>query len=196
MHAIATRFMNTRALVAVMAAAALFTATAASAAPINYVTSLSGANEAPPNPSLGTGTATLTVDTATHLWTIHVEFSGLSGTTTAAHTHAATAVAGAGTAGVATSTPTYTGFPGGVTSGTYDRVFDMTLASSFNPSYITAHGGTTTQAELDLAQAIAEGKAYLNLHTNVVPGGEIRGFWTAPVPVSNTSWGTIRNLYR
>ena len=59
MHAIATRFMNTRALVAVLAAAALFTATAANAAPINYVTSLSGANESPPNASPGTGTATL-----------------------------------------------------------------------------------------------------------------------------------------
>src|SRR5687768_2419112 len=110
MNAIATRFMNTRALVAVMAAAALFTATAAHAAPINYATSLSGANEAPPNASPGTGTATLTVDTATHIWTMHVEFTGLLGTTSAAHTHGPTTVPGAGTAGVATTTPTYPAF--------------------------------------------------------------------------------------
>ena len=80
------------------------------------------------------------------------------------HTHSATAVAGTGTAGVATTTPTYTGFPLGVTSGTYDHVYDMTLATSYNPSYVTAHGGTTAQAETDLAAGIAAGKAYLNIH--------------------------------
>src|SRR5215204_5948793 len=125
MNSIATRLWNVRALVA---AAALFTATAVNAAPITYVTSLSGANEAPPNSSAGIGTATLTLDLATHLWTLNVQFSGLTGTTTNSHTHAATAVAGAGTAGVATTTPTYTGFPAGVTAGTYINTFDMTLA--------------------------------------------------------------------
>ena len=196
MNAIATRFLNARALVAVMAAAALFTATAANAAPINYVTSLSGANESPPNASPGTGTATLVVDTATHIWTMHVEFSGLLGNTTAAHTHGPTANPGVLTAGVATTTPTYPGFPSGVTSGTYDLVADMTLAGSYNPSFITANGGTTASAEIALANAIAAGKAYLNIHSSVVGGGEIRGFWTAPVASENTSWGAIRNLYR
>ena len=196
MNAIATRLWNTRALVAVMAAAALFTATAAHAAPINYATSMNGANESPPNASLGTGSATLVVDTATHLWTYHVSFTGLTGNTSAAHTHGPTAVAGAGTAGVATTTPSYTGFPLGVTSGTWDQVFDMTLASSSNPSFVTANGGTTASAEIALANAIAAGKAYLNLHTSVVPGGEIRGVWTAAGPVQNKSWGAIRNLYR
>jgi hypothetical protein len=191
MNAIATRFSL------LASAAALVLASAVSAAPIAYQTTLSGPNESPPNASPGTGTATLTVDTATHQWTMHVQFQGLLGTTTASHTHAATAVAGVSTAGVATTTPTYAGFPLGVTAGTYDNTFDMTLASSYNPSYVSAHGGTTTQAELDLAQAIADGKAYLNIHSSVVGSGEIRGFW-APVPVSASpkSWGQIRNLYR
>jgi len=196
MNAIATRLSSTRALVAVLAAAALFTATATYAAPVNYVTSLSGPNESPPNASPGTGNASLIVDTATHLWTLHVSFSGLLGTTTASHTHAPTAVAGAGTASVATTTPTYAGFPLGVTSGTYDNVFDMTLASSYNPSYVSGNGGTTASAEAALAAQIAAGKAYLNIHSQTVPGGEIRGFWTAAVPVLSKSWGAIRNLYR
>jgi len=195
MNAIATRLSHTRTLVAVMAAAALFAATSAHAAPINYVTSLSGPNESPPNASPGTGSATLVVDTATHLWTLHVDFTGLLGTTSASHTHAPTAVAGTGTASVATTTPTYAGFPLGVTSGTYDNVFDMTQSTSYNPSYVTANGGTTASAEAALAAAIAAGKAYLNIHSSVVSGGEIRGFWTAAVPVQNTSWGAIRNLY-
>ena len=195
MKAIATRFHFTRLLVTTFAVLAL-TAAAANAAVIQYVATLNGASEAPPNASPGIGSATLDVDTATHMWTMHVQFSGLLGNTTAAHTHAATTVPGAGTAGVATTTPYFAGFPIGVTSGTYDNTFDMTQASSFNASYITAHGGTTTQAELDLAQAIAEGRAYLNIHTNVVPAGEIRGFWTAAVPAQTVSWGRIRNLYR
>ena len=185
---IATRFLATLAFLAL--------ATSANAAPINYSTALSGPNESPPNVSPGVGTATLVVDTDTHVWTMHVEFSGLLGTTTASHSHAATLNPGVLTAGVATTTPTYAGFPLGVTSGTYDKVFDMTLASSFNPAYVTAHGGTTAQAELDLAQAIAEGKAYLNIHTSAVGSGEIRGFWTAAVPARQTSWGKIRDLYR
>jgi len=195
MNAIATRLSKTRALLAVMAAAALFSATAVHAAPINYVTSLSGPNESPPNASPGTGSATLIVDTATHLWTMHVDFTGLLGTTTASHTHAPTAVAGTGTAGVATTTPYFAGFPIGVTSGTYDNTFDMTLATSYNGSYVTANGGTTASAEIALANAIAAGKAYLNIHTSVVSAGEIRGFWTAAVPAQSKSWGAIRNLY-
>jgi hypothetical protein len=196
MNAIATRLSNPRALVAMMAAAALFTATAVFAAPINYVTSLSGPNESPPNASPGTGSATLIVDTATHLWTMHVDFSGLLGATTASHTHSPTINPGTLTAGVATTTPFFAGFPIGVTSGTYDNVFDMTLASSYNASFVSGNGGTTASAELALASQIAAGKAYLNIHSQVVPAGEIRGFWTAAVPVLNKSWGSIRNLYR
>lgn len=196
MNAIATRLSNTRALVAVMAAAALFTATAVHAAPINYVTTLSGPNESPPNASPGTGNATLIVDTVTHQWTMHVDFTGLLGNTTASHTHAPTTVAGTGTASVATTTPAFVGFPIGVTSGTYDHVLDMSLTSSFNAPYVTANGGTAASAEAALAAAIAAGKAYLNIHTTVVGGGEIRGFWTAAVPVKSSSWGAIRNLYR
>lgn len=63
-------------------------------------------------------------------------FSGLLGNTTASHIHAATAVAGVGTAGVATQTPSFSGFPLGVKAGAMDTTFDMTLASSFNASYI------------------------------------------------------------
>lgn len=61
----------------------------------------------------------------------------------------------------------------------------MTLASSYNPSFVTAQGGTTSSAEADLAAGIAAGKAYLNIHTSLFPGGEIRGFLD-PVPEPST----------
>jgi hypothetical protein len=148
---------------------------------ITYGASLSGSAESPPNASPGTGTALVQIDTLAHTMRVQVLFSGLLGTTTASHIHAATALPGTGNATVATQTPLFGGFPQGVTSGSYDRTFDMTLSSSFNPAFVAAHGGTVASAEAALFAALAAEEAYLNIHTTVVPGGEIRGFLT-PVP--------------
>jgi hypothetical protein len=52
----------------------------------------------------------------------------------------------------------------------------MLLASSYNPSYVTNNGGTTASAFAALRAAITAGKAYLNIHSTMFPGGEIRGF--------------------
>jgi|SRR5271157_2491525 len=151
----------------------------------NYDADLNGFSESPPNASPGTGFADVLYDSTAHTLKVDVTFSGLLGTTTASHIHAATATPGTGTAGVATAVPRFPGFPVGVTSGTYDHTFDLTLASSYNPAYITASGGTTADAEAALAAALAADKAYLNIHTTVVPGGEIRGFLLpAPIPDS------------
>src|SRR5579863_4364170 len=147
---------------------------------------LSGPNESPPNASPGTGFAQVTFDNTANTMEVNVSFSGLLGTTTASHIHAATASPGTGTAGVATTTPTFTGFPLGVTSGTYDHTFDMTLSSSYNSSFITANGGTTASAETALLNDMLLGESYLNIHTTVVPGGEIRGF-LVQVPEPSTS---------
>jgi hypothetical protein len=150
-----------------------------------YVANLNGPSESPPNASPGTGFAEVDYNPVAHTLHVHVTFSGLLGTTTASHIHSATAVPGIGTAGVATTTPTFAGFPLGVTSGTYDNTLDLTLASSYNPSFVSANGGTTASAEAALASGLAQGRAYLNIHTTVVPGGEIRGFLEpAPEPSS------------
>lgn len=148
----------------------------AHADPLVFNATLSGAAEAPPNDSAGTGTAWVTYDGLLHSLRVQVTFSGLTGTVSASHIHAATAVAGTGTAGVATQTPTFVNFPLGVTSGTYDNTFDLTNAASWNASYITAHGGTVGGAESDFVAALNDGKTYLNIHTSYKPGGEIRGF--------------------
>jgi hypothetical protein len=175
----------------------LVAAAAVQAAPIAYTVNLDGPSESPPNASPGTGFATIVVDPVAHTLQISVTFSGLIGATTASHIHAATAVAFTGTAGVATTTPYFAGFPIGVTSGTYNNTLDMTLASSYNPAYVTAHGGTTSQSETDLFAAIAAGKAYLNIHSQFATGGEIRGFLVPQtVPTQPSTWGSIKALYR
>jgi hypothetical protein len=149
---------------------------------ITYTASLSGTNESPPNASPGTGFVTVTIDTGVDTMRVQASFADLLGTTTAAHIHAATSLPGTGTAGVATTTPTFAGFPLGVTSGSYDLTLDLTQASSYNPAFVTANGGTLASAEAALLLAMAEGKAYFNIHSTVVPGGEIRGFLAVPEP--------------
>ena len=153
----------------------------AQASPITYKALFSGASEAPPNASLGSGFALVTLDTAAHTMEVYATFADLTGTVTASHIHAPTAVAFTGTAGVATATPTFEGFPSGVTFGYYSRLFDMTLPSSYRAGYLTGFGGSTAAAEAALAQAAADGKAYFNIHTTSFAGGEIRGF-LEPVP--------------
>ena len=162
-----------------------FLAPATHAAILQYDAFLSGPNESPPNASPGTGFATVSYDNSAHTLLVDVSFSGLLGTTTASHIHAATTVPGTGTAGVATTTPTFAGFPLGVTSGTYHNLLDLTLSSSYNPAFVTATGGTISGAEAVLVAAMASDEAYLNIHSNIVPGGEIRGFLTlVPEPSS------------
>ncbi len=94
-------------------------------------------------------------------------FSGLVANTTAAHIHCCTAPPG--NVGVATTLPAFAGFPLGVTSGSLDQTYDTTLASTWNPAYITNNGGTPLSAEAALATGLAAGNAYLNIHTSTYP---------------------------
>lgn len=164
-----------------MAVSMLVAAPFSHATIFQYAANLSGPNEAPTNASSGTGFATVTVDDVANTMHVQVTFSGLLGDTLVAHIHCCTANPSTGTAGVATTTPTFLGFPPGVTSGTYDNILDMTLASSYNPSFVAANGGVTTAAEAFLLTGMSLDESYFNIHTNLFPGGEIRGF-LAQVP--------------
>jgi hypothetical protein len=146
----------------------------ANAAQFLYEAFMDGPTE--PSPSLGTGYGTVLYDDVAHTLGLNATFSGLSGTTTNSHIHAPTNVPFAGTASVATTTPTFAGFPSGVTAGAYSNTLDLTLASSWNAPYITANGGTTAGAETALALALSQGKSYWNIHSSLFGGGEIRGF--------------------
>lgn len=180
------------ALTALAAVLALGCAQAAQATPIQFRAIFSGLNEVPTNASPGFGQATVFIDPTANTMSVDIFFGGLLGTTTASHIHCCLAspfLAGVNV-GVATTVPTFPGFPLGVQSGTYSHAFDMTLASSYNPSFITAHGGTAGTAEDALFAGIEAGETYLNIHTNLFPGGEIRGFLTlVPEPVTLSVFG-------
>ena len=159
-----------------MAVSLLFFSNLARAEVIHFHAELSGAAEAVPNASPGTGWADVYFDNVAQTMQVVVSFSGLLAPTTASHIHAATTMPNTGTAGVATQVPNFAGFPLGVTAGTYDHVFDLTMASSFNPAFVTANGGTLATASAALETALLAEKAYLNIHSSQFAPGEIRGF--------------------
>ena len=181
--------MKLRFAATALALTALAMPSTANAALTYYLANLDGLTEVPPNASPAGGWAIVGYDDTAHILKLHMAFLGLLGTTTAAHIHGPTAVAGAGTAGVITTTPYFAGFPIGVTSGTYQVNLDLTSAGSYNPGFLAAQGGVGP-AEATFASALANGKAYLNIHTNLFPGGEIRGFFQLAVP-EPASWAMM-----
>ena len=153
-----------------------------------YQANLSGPGEAIPNLSPGIGTSTVTLDLDLITMLVEIDFAGLTGNATAAFIHAPTAIPFTGTAGPMTPALSDTGFPLGVASGTYSHLFDLTDAPGYNPAFITASGGTVSDALNALIFAFEDGKAYLSIRSAAFPGGEIRGFYTevpeVPEPAS------------
>jgi hypothetical protein len=144
-----------------------------------FSAALSGANENPPVVTGGTGTATVTIDLGAQTMRVQANFSGLGSNTTMAHIHCC-AVPPANV-GVATMTPSFAGFPLGVTSGTMDTTFDLTQTATYNATFVTNNGGTAAGAQAALLAGIAQGLAYFNIHTVNNGGGEIRGTLLAVV---------------
>jgi len=133
--------------------------------PIYLFTNLlmSGSQEVPPNGSSGTGTLNATYNENTNELIFNVDFSGLSSNTTAAHFHGPAPADS--NAGVQIG---WTGFPTGVTSGTFSD--------------------TVTLTEPQEDQLLA-GRWYANIHTSTLPGGEIRTqLIGVPIPVELTSF--------
>ena len=159
---------------------------------LTYEAVLSGANEAIPNGSPGTGIAFVTIDDIAQTMRVEVTFADLTAPAMAAHIHCCTAVPGAGTAGVATVTPTFTGFPTDV-SGSYDVTFDLMRAESFNPAFVAANGVSVDGARAALLNGLAAGRTYFNIHTDNYQAGEIRGF-LEPVDTSVPEPATLALL--
>ena len=124
-----------------------------------FTATYKASNEVPPNSSTATGTITGTYNDSSNVISFTITFSGLGSNTTGAHFH------GPAFPGfTAPVTYGHTGFPTGVTSGTF----------------------TGTQVITDAEEKdLLAGKWYSNIHTANFPGGEIRALiffsaFTAP----------------
>jgi hypothetical protein len=121
---------------------------------------LDGSQEVPANASLGTGTGSMTYDDVTKLLSWDISFSGLSAGATASHFH------GPAAPGVSAGVqiPISLGNSSGMTSG--NLIGTATLAST---------------QEADLLSNLW----YINIHTSLFPGGEIRGqVQVVPLPAA------------
>jgi hypothetical protein len=132
--------------------------------PVHSFTSLvmNGDQEVPPVTTTGIGIINGTYDESTNTLSFNVEFNGLTSNTTAAHFH------GPAPPGINAGVQIgWTGFPTGVTSGSYSNSFVL-----------------TQQQEADLLA----GLWYANIHTTLHGGGEIRGqMLTSPTIDGNLS---------
>lgn len=114
--------------------------------PMTLRATLSSAQEVPPNPSAGTGTAAMTFNQATKQLTWNVTYGGLTGPATMAHFHG----------------PAAPGANAGV-------ALPIGAAGMTSPA-----AGSATLNDAQVADLLA-GRWYINIHTAAHPGGEIRG---------------------
>jgi hypothetical protein len=145
-----------------------------------------GQLESPPNASPGFGMTAIEI-AGTKMF-VDATFRDLLSTTTAAHVHCCTTTAFTGNAGIAVP---FTNFPTGVKASTYSTMIDLSKDASFDPAFLAANGGTASGALTALTTAVNAHEAYVNIHTNEFPNGEIRG-WIVAAPIPEpASWAML-----
>jgi hypothetical protein len=150
---------------------------------MTFVAVMNGAAETPPNSSMGTGSAIVTLNG--DILTVNEAFSGLTTPANAAHIHCCQPPGMAAPVVVP-----FSNFPPG-TSGSFSGTFDLSTFS---------FGGGLNEASF--IAGLESGLAYVNIHDPTFPSGEIRGqLDLAPEPTSlllvgTGALGTLRLLRR
>lgn len=153
-----------RVILAVAAATILLGVTgSAQAQTLRFTATLSGANETPaPGVLTGAfGNATVTLDLSTQTLSWNIDVFNLPSGINNAHFH----VGGAGVAG-----PTVVNIP-----FTANMSNDFNLSGSATAANFNARGDQGIRSWEDFLQALQGGQVYVNVHTTVNGGGEIRG---------------------
>jgi hypothetical protein len=140
----------------------LFSAAHAQAQTVTWTAQLSGGNEVPGVVTGAAGTATVTWNFATHTGTYRVDVYNFAVGVTASHIHA-------GAPGVAG--PVVINFaPVLGTSNDFGFSGNISCASDFVPRQAQGIGSCE-----DFEQMMMLDNAYVNVHSGLNPGGEIRG---------------------
>lgn len=154
----------------ILTLAALISPASAALADTGFVAYIDGVQESPPNPSPGVGNGTFVLNNAGTQLSYNISYAGLVGARSAQHIHKAAV-----------------GANGGI-------VFGLTGATGTNSgTIIGAQSGLTAAQVADLMAQLW----YVNIHTNVYPGGEIRGqIYLDATPARPTTWGRLKTIYR
>lgn len=145
----------------------LFSAAHAQAQTVTWTAQLTGGNEVPGVVTGAAGTATVTWNFATHTGTYRVDVYNFAVGVTASHIHA-------GAAGVAG--PVVINFaPALGTSNDFGFSGNISCATDFVPRAAQGIGSCE-----DFEQMMLLDNAYVNVHSGLNPGGEIRGQVTHP----------------
>jgi len=121
--------------------------------PPTFGTTMNGAGEVPAKAVAGTGTATIVKNGTTYTYTI--TYSGMSGPLNGAHIH--------GPAGTGVNTVVIVPFD----------VTNAGAAGTLTGTFTSTNNVNISTDSLD--KLMTSGNAYVNLHTALNPGGEIRG---------------------
>ena len=127
---------------------------------ITFTATLTGTQEVPPNASIGIGSVTLDLNEATNMIHVDLSFTSLMSPTTAAHLHCCGGPGVNSPVGVG-----FTGFPVGVQAGVFSGDFAVSDA---------------------VEAGILAGLTYVNVHTQQLPGGEIRADLVQAIPEPST----------
>ena len=120
----------------------------ASAGTENYIAVINGAQEVGPTMSSSVGNAFLTYDSASKMLCYAISYTGLDGDETAAHFH------------------------GPSSAGENNAVlFNINAISGVGSPKADCVGPFGARAQA----ALRQGKIYINVHSSLYPGGEIRG---------------------
>jgi hypothetical protein len=133
----------------------------AQAQTFTFTADLSGGNEVPGVVTGSGGTATVTLNAATNELTWVIDVYNLPSGVTASHIH----VGSQGVAG-----PVVINFPVAATSSN-----DFRISGSANLSALVARPAQGINSADDFKQMLLNEDAYVNVHSQANPGGEIRG---------------------
>jgi hypothetical protein len=128
---------------------------------VTLTASLSGANETPGVLTGAFGSATVTLDSATQTISWVIDVWNMPSGTNNAHFH----VGGPGLAG---PTVVNIAFPAGISN-------DYRLTGSASATNLLVRGDQGIRSWEDFLQALVGGQTYINIHSAVNGGGEIRG---------------------
>jgi predicted outer membrane repeat protein len=123
-----------------------------------FTASLNGANQVPPAPTTGTGSATLTLNALQNTIYVSESWNNLSTPPTAIHIHNAPA-----------------GQNGPVATDANGNLIEFT---SFPPTTTGSTGLQSFSVNSSFVSQLLQGNIYTNIHTAAFPGGEIRGQFT------------------